>query len=148
MVAGFAIGAVIAIVLVTQIGGFLTTAFASEPTAVTVVTQYTSVVPGLFGWFFMILVIAIPLLAFALAVLVPVNPVWYFLFVALSLPFMLFASFIADVWGTFSSPTIISDALTTVPALGFVMDNFLYYAALYVVVIGIGTYVKIRRGAF
>lgn len=144
LIVAFAIGAVLAVLFVNQIGAMLQTSFSSEPAVANMVGDYTDTIPSLFSWFFIILVVTLPLLAFGLAVLVPTNPIWYWLYMAVTLPLMLFAVFFRDLWVTFSSETLIANTLTDLAPLKFVMDHFMVYAALYFVLIGIGTYVKIR----
>lgn len=144
MVVGFAIGAILAILLVTNIGGLLSTSFASEPIAQDVVTNYTTVLPSIFDWLFLLLIIAIPLINLGLAIVIPVNPVWYWIYIAMTLPFMLIVVFLGDAWTVFLSPTIMADTATLLPIISFIMNRFEYYAALVFVLTGIGTYVKIR----
>lgn len=144
IIIGFGIGAVLAILLVLQIGGLLETSFAGQPVAQEIVTNYTDIMPSIFEWLFLILIIAIPLINLGLGILIPTNPVWYWLYIAITLPAMLLAVFAQDAWQVFISPTIIADTITALPIIAFIMDKIIYYFALLFMITGIGTYVKIK----
>jgi hypothetical protein len=138
-----AIVSVLGIVLTTQIGGLMSSALASEPVAQQAVDQYTDVFPELIQFIFFLVLAAIPIIGFSLGVLVPVSRVWFWLYIAITLPLMFFGVFMQDLWDVFRSTTLISDGLTAVAPMAWVMDHFLVYAGFVFIIIGVGTYVKL-----
>ena len=144
---GFGVVAVLAVMFFSFLTPILVDAFAPSDVAVTTFTEFNSFLPSFFSWVFGIVFVSLPLIGLGLAFLVAIDNFWWWVYAALGVLVLGIGWMFQSLWGWFVAVDMIGDAASQVFILDLVFGNYGFYSVLVLFVIGLGTYVKQRRGS-
>lgn len=139
---GVAVAAVLGVLFMTNVQSALAPALSVSPEAVAVTGNFSSFLPNFFSWMFGILFVAVPLIGLGLALTVVVDVFWWWIYAVSSVVVLVFGFMFGRLWGYFTAPELISDAVSLMPLVDWVFSNYAAYSVFVLFVIGAGTYVK------
>lgn len=141
----FAIGAVVGVLVFSQIGGAISGAFSGVEPAQDVFTNWNNFLPSFFSWVFTVIFVALPLIGLGLAFLVPIDVFWWWVFAAMSVLILAFGWMLETFWGWLMAVDLMADAASQITVLDFILGNYSLYTVFVLAVIGLGTYYKSGR---
>lgn len=106
------------------------------------VADFDTHLPGIFEWILLILYIGLPLIALGLAFTNAIPSFYFWIATVLVFVFSIIGFFVADLWNIVTTPSILSDAASSMPLIDLIFSNFWVYLLLIWFLIGVGTYVK------
>ena len=102
--------------------------------------------PGLFDWWFALFLVALPLASAALAYFNNIHPVMFWI----SMPLIMVAIFLgaaySEVWQAAMQEPELSVYASELPIQNLVLTNYGKYSLFIVLVVALGTFVKLRGG--
>lgn len=138
----FAVGAVVGVMIFSQIGSAVNVAFTGQPASQAVFNDFNSFLPNFFSWVFTIVFVSLPLIGLGLAFLVPIDFFWWWVFAAMSVLILAFGWMLDSLWGWLMAVDLMADAASQITVLDFILGNYALYTVFVLAVIGIGTYYK------
>jgi hypothetical protein len=140
-----AIFIVVALILVGKINDGVQEITSPDATRAKAITSdINSDIDWVLDFFFVMLLVAMPLGAMVLAFLNNIPPFFFWVSIGVMLTAIYFGGALGSALEVFAEDTLIGDHLSRVPMTKFVINNFGMYALFVTVIVAAGVFIKTR----
>lgn len=138
----FALIAIIGVILVSNLNSIFQ-GIEGFPAATFIMSTVATNYPSMMDFWFICLFVGAPLVAAVLAYFNNIHPFFFWISLLFSLFLVVFGKALQLAWNSFLTDDVIATTASSMPMMNAVLSNYGFYTFLVVIIISIGTFIKL-----